>query len=157
MLSVAAAKSTVGRRMAKGKNQPELFAETEQIASLLSKESTQDVVILLIPSHDRHNKPLPEPLAAEWASNAMRLFADLYRGATAFRAAHGIFKTDEGHYLHDAPLVIEAFAEVDAIQDVSRLNSLVDFCKRMGKALDQESIMLAFGNIHYYIEDYRRV
>jgi hypothetical protein len=146
--------------MAKGHREPRqsgLFPETYAIAALLSKESSQDLVVLVVPSHDRKDKALGDALMSEWASNAMKLLADLYRGATAYQAAHGIFKTDEGHYLHDKPMVLEAFAEIEAIHDVNRLNLLVEFCKRMGKTLDQAAIMVAFGNIMYYIEDYSGV
>lgn len=143
---------------AKGRQGEEsLFPETTEIAALLSAESVQDLVILTVPSHDRKNIKLPAALAGEWASNAMRLMSDLYVGATAFRAAFGIYKTDDGHYLEDEPLVIESFAAIEAIHDVARLNLLVGFAKRMGKALDQESVMLVFGLVMYYIKDYADV
>jgi hypothetical protein len=143
--------------VAKAPKQPSLFPETEAIAALLSKESSHDLVILAIPSHDSKNRTVGDALASEWASNAMKLFADLYRGATAYQASHGIFKTEEGHYLHDKPTIIEAFATIETIHDVKRLNLLVDFCKRMGRTLDQASIMVVFGNVMYYIEDYSGV
>jgi hypothetical protein len=144
--------------MAKGKQpQPSLFPETEALIALLSKESEQDIVALAIPSHDRKNVPLAEALTAEWASNAMKLMADLYQGATAYQCYKGVFKTDEGHYLWDEPRMIESFASIEAIHDPHNLNLLVHFCKRMGKTLDQASIMLVFGSVMYYIEDYTGV
>ncbi len=141
----------------KGFGQPSLFPETEAIAALLSKESEQDLVAIAIPSHDRHKKELPEALTGEWASNAMRLMADLYRGATAYKAHSGIFKTDEGEYLYDRPLIIESFANLDAIHDVKNLNLLVGFSKRMGVTLNQAAVMLVFGSVMYYVEDYTGV
>jgi hypothetical protein len=134
-----------------------LFPETEAIAALLSKESEQDLVAIAIPSHDRHNKELAEALTGEWASNAMRLMADLYQGATAYRAHSGIFKTDAGEYLYDRPLIIESFASLDAIHDVKNLNLLVGFSKRMGMTLDQAAVMLVFGSVMYYVDHYRGV
>lgn len=141
---------------AKGKpeDQPALFPETEHIASLLSKEATQDLVILAVPSHDRNNKLLSEALTGEWATNAMKLMADLYIGGTAYQAHLGVYKTDDGHYLWDKPTIIESFADVEAIHDKERLNLLVGFAKRMGKTLDQASVMLVFGTVMYYITDY---
>jgi len=121
----------------KAASQPSLFPETEAIAALLSKESEQDLVAIAIPSHDRHNKELADALTGEWASTAMRLMADLYQGATAYKAHSGIFKTDEGEYLYDRPLIIESFANLDAIHDVKNLNLLVGFSKRMGMTLRQ--------------------
>ena|SRR6266478_5120685 len=150
----------LGSEMAERKRasgQAELFQETKDLIALLSKESTQDLALLVIPSHDRHKRELAEALTAEWASNGLALMADLYRGATAYQAAHGIYKTDEGEYLHDHPLVIESFATEEAIQDPVRLNLLVGFCKRMGKTLNQDAIMVAFGTVMYYIQDYSGV
>ena len=140
--------------MPKGHDKGSLFPETQEIIALLSKGSEQDIVVLVVPSHDRKNKALPEPLTAEWASNAMQLMADLYRGATAYQAFKGIYKTDEGHYLWDNPRLIESYATIEAIQDPKKLNALVEFSKRMGKTLDQASVMLVFGTVMYYIEDY---
>lgn len=142
--------------MSKAKD-PSLFPETNEIITVLSREADQDIVIVMVPSHDRKNKELSTTETAEWASNAMRLLADLYGGATAFETYKGIFKTDEGHYLLDKPRSIESLARVDDIHDPVRLNQLVGFAKRMGKALDQDTIMLIFGNVAYYIQDYSGV
>lgn len=132
----------------------DLFKETEEIAALLAKESEQDLVILAVPSHDKNNEPLPDALIGEWASNAMKLMADLYQGATSYAANKGIYKTSERHYLWDKPLIIESFGRIETIQDPQNLNLLVDFAKRMGKTLDQASVMLVFGTIMYYVENY---
>lgn len=60
-----------------------LFPEVEQIISIINKDERQDLVILIIPSRDRNDKPLKDQEV--WAGAAMDLFADLYRGATAFQ------------------------------------------------------------------------
>lgn len=41
----------------------------------------------------------------------MDLFADLYRGATAFRTFAGIYKCDDGRILHDQPILIESYVQ----------------------------------------------
>ena len=83
-----------------------LFPEVDKIISLLSAEAQQEIVVLAIPSHDKSNKPLKDQ--SEWASAALKVFADLYRGATAFGfktegeetgPIKGIFKTDDGPLL----------------------------------------------------------
>lgn len=141
--------------MAKAKKrQSTLFPETEDIISLLNKESEQDLVVLAVPSHDRRNRELPAATIGEWSTSAMRLMADLYVGGTAYQAHSGVYKTDEGHYLFDKPIIIESFARHDAINDPGRLNDLVAFAKRMGKALDQDAVMVVVGPVMYYIKDY---
>jgi len=134
-----------------------LFPEVDKIIALLSEEPTQDLVILVIPSHDRKNTPLGEARTGQWASQAAKLFADLYRGATAFRAFKGIWKDDDGTYLNDEPITLESYASHDDIQDPTKLTDLVHFAKRMGKELNQAAVMLVIGHVMYYIVDYSGV
>lgn len=81
----------------------------------------------------------------------------MFRGATAFQALKGIFKTDEGQYLEDDPVLIESYASEEAIMDANNLDSLVRFAKRMGKDLQQEAIMIVVGQVMFFIEDYAGV
>ncbi len=134
-----------------------LFPEVEQIIALLSSESQQELVILAVPSHDRANKLLNDVRVKEWASNAMSLFADLYGGATAFETFAGIYKTDAGEYLHDKPILVQSYGTIEAIEQLENLNELLRFCKRMGKELNQDSIMLVIGEAMIYISDYSGV
>lgn len=134
-----------------------LFPEVNEIIALLSAESPQETVIIVIPSHDKKNKELGEVDMKEWASAAMELFADLYVGATAFQTFKGIYKTDDGQYLYDNPILIESYATVEAIQDPGNLSQLVRLAKRMGRSLRQEAIMLVIGHVMYYVKDYTGV
>ena len=109
-----------------------LFPEMEDIvATLRTDDPPQQVVILVIPSHDKQNGELQDQ--DFWADGALHLFADLYRGATAFRTFKGFFKTDEGNYLIDKPILIESYAEVDDIEDEPKLYELCSFARRMGR------------------------
>jgi hypothetical protein len=121
------------------KKEPSLFPETEAILALLEKGQKHEIVVLVVPNHDKHNKRLGDALVAEWKMNAMHLMADLYKGGTCYAADNGIYKTDEGHYLLDEPFIVESFATEAAIQDPERLQLLVEFCKRMGKTLDRST------------------
>ena len=68
-----------------------------------------------------------------------------------------MYKTDEGEYLWDNPIMIESIATVEAIADPTRLNKLVAFTKRLGKETDQACVMLVFGTHMIYVSDYRGV
>lgn len=135
----------------------DLFEEVERIISLLSADEKQELVILAIPSHDKKNRALDELKVKERASSALDLFADLYHGATAFETFAGIYKTDDGTYLRDRPILVQSYASLDAIQDPIRLNELVGFAKRMGKELNQDAIMIVIGQAMIYISDYSGV
>lgn len=129
-----------------------LFSELEDVVAVLqSGEPQQEVVILAIPSHDRKNRLLKDQ--AEWADAGLRLFADLYQGATAFRAFKGVYKTDRGQYLYDEPILIESYADVTKIMDETCLKKLIVFAKRMGREANQECVMVVIGKARFYISD----
>jgi hypothetical protein len=144
----------MGKKRARRREEGQLFPEVRQIIALLSEEPSQDLVILIVPSHDKRNAELGEARQAEWASATLHLFADLYRGATAFKTFKGIYKTEEGQYLLDEPILIESFASHADIADEAKLNELVRFAKRMGHELEQAAIMLVIGKVMIYIEEY---
>jgi hypothetical protein len=145
--------------MAKGRGDGDkgLFPEIDQIISLLASGGKQELVILVVPSHDRRNQPLGDARTGEWADAAMRLLADLYRGATAFKTFKGIFKADDGTYLYDEPILIESYASEEEIQSPAKLAELVRFTKRMGRELSQAAVMLVIGQVMFYIKDYAGV
>lgn len=86
-----------------------LFPGVDQIISIINKDERQDIVILIIPSHDKNEKPLNNQEL--WAGNALDLFGDLYRGATAFQTFQGIYKDDAGKVYRDKPILIESYVE----------------------------------------------
>lgn len=88
----------------------ELFPEVEQIITIINKDERQDLMILIIPSHDKNDKPLTDQEI--WAGNAMELFADLYTGATAFQTFQGIYKDTDGKVYHDKPILIESYVRL---------------------------------------------
>ncbi len=131
-----------------------LFPEIEDfIAVLQSGEPQQELVILVVPSHDKKNRALKDQ--AEWADAALRLFADLYRGATAFAASKGVYKTDRGQYLFDVPVLIESYADVSDIENPDKLSELVAFARRMGQEAHQECVMIIVARARFYITDFK--
>src|SRR5260370_35128209 len=105
--------------------------EIEQIISIINKDERQDIVILIIPSHDKSNKPLKDQEI--WAGNAMDLFADLYRGATAFQTFQGIYKDTEGKVYSGKPILIESYVERSRLADGAALQQLLDFAQRRSR------------------------
>jgi hypothetical protein len=83
-----------GKRARPREKQSSLFPELDQIISVLVAEKRQDLVILIIPSHDKKEVELKDQ--DMWASAAMDLFADLFGSATAFKTFAGIYKTSDG-------------------------------------------------------------
>jgi hypothetical protein len=130
----------------------ELFPEVEQIISIINKDERQDIVILIIPSHDRNDKPLKDQEL--WAGNAMELFADLYRGATAFQTFQGIYKDTEGKVYHDKPILIESYVERPRLVDEATLKQLLAFAKRMGRETRQKAVALIINDVFHEITEF---
>ncbi len=86
--------------------QKSLFPEFDKIISILQSDERQDLVILIIPSHDKREEELTDQ--EMWANAAMDVFADLFGGATAFKTFAGIYKAKDGKILHDNPIMIES-------------------------------------------------
>jgi hypothetical protein len=132
--------------------QKSLFPEVANIISVLHKGDRQDIVILFIPSHDKHEKALNNQDV--WAGEAMELFKDLYRGATAFVTFAGIYLTDDGKTLHDKPILIESYVSREALEDKSRLNELVRFIKRMGRETKQAAVAVVINDVFHTITEF---
>ena len=127
-------------------------SKAEEIISVINSEVRQDLVILIIPSHDKDEKPLKDQ--EMWAGQAMELFADLYGGATAFRALAGIYKDSDGKVYRDTPILIESYVERPKLVDEATLNELLAFAKRMGKEARQKAVALIINDVFHEITEY---
>lgn len=128
-----------------------LFDEMkERVLSVLSSGERQDQLILIIPSHDRKNKRLGDQ--AMWADAAANLFAQLFGGATAFKALAGVFRTDDGDILTDEPILLECYANRADVESETHLNGLLEFAVRMGKETKQDTVALVINDFMHYIK-----
>jgi hypothetical protein len=107
---------------------------------------------LIIPSHEKDDKPLKDQ--DMWAAQAMELFADLYGGATAFRALAGIYKDSAGKVYHDTPILIESYVERSKLVDEATLKELLAFAQRMGKEARQKAVALIINDVFHEITEY---
>jgi hypothetical protein len=133
----------------------ELFPEVEQIISIINRDERQDIVILVIPSHYKEGKA-DKPLKDQeiWAGNAMELFADLYRGGTAFQTFKGIYKDTDGEVHHDKPILIESYVERSRLVDEATLQQLLAFAKRMGRETRQKAVALIINDVFHEITEF---
>src|SRR5437870_2726707 len=130
----------------------DLFPEVAQIISIINKDERQDIVILIIPSHDKNEKELNNQEL--WAGNALDLFGDLYRGATAFQTFKGIYKDDAGKVYHDKPILIESYVERSRLVDEEKLQQLLEFVKRMGRETRQKAVALIINDVFHEITEF---
>ncbi|MEX0718815.1 MAG: hypothetical protein WD066_19640 [Planctomycetaceae bacterium] len=133
------------------KRQKPLFPEMEKVIASLMGDERQDLVILFIPSHDKNQKEIPDQ--AEWANAAMELFGEQFRGATAFEAFAGVYRTDDGKVLWDKPILIESYMPRDMLLDPVNLRELLQFAKRMGRETNQAAVGMIVNSVFHEITD----
>ena len=123
------------------------------IRATLREGIRHDLVILAIPSHDRHNKLLNQQEL--FTDEAMRLFADLYGGATAVTAYKGVYLSTEGptqgEYLWDNPLLVQSYCDREYVEDLNRLQKLLQFIRAMKRSLDQECVLLIVNEYRWFV------
>ncbi len=126
--------------------------EVERIISVLKAGTRQDMIILIVPSHDKKNKKLNNQ--EQWAEGAMDLFADLFGGATAFETFAGIYKDWGGNILRDKPILIECYAQRSDLEDVEKLTKLCLWIKKMGADTRQAAVALIVNDVFHEIADF---
>ncbi len=129
-----------------------MFPEIQRIISIIDADERQDIVILIIPSHDKNDKPLRDQEI--WAGSAMDLFADLYQGATAFQTFQGIYKDNEGKVYRDKPILIESYVQRERLVDEGTLHELLAFAKRMGRETRQKAVALIINDVFHEITEF---
>jgi len=130
----------------------DMFLEIERIISVINADERQDIVILIIPSHDKNDKPLKDQEL--WAGSAMELFADLYGGATAFQTFQGIYKDTEGTVYRDKPILIESYVKRVKLVDEGILQELLAFARRMGRETRQKAVALIINDVFHEITEF---
>ena len=88
---------------------------------------------------------------------AMKMFGDVYGGATAYPRAKGVWRDDErgGALVFDEPVVIHCYTTPKDAGSQSKLKKLAAFCRRMGREAKQGEIGLVIADNYYAIHNYK--
>lgn len=116
--------------------------DAEQIVEKWKTRATHNTVILAIPSHDKKNMELGSPKQRMWAEQASSLFGRLFGGSTVFETFRGVFLTDKGEELTDAPMLVESYDLNSGVGDTAKVKQILDFCRRMKADTNQDSVLL---------------
>ena len=121
------------------------YPEIQAIRDRLNGKKPSEVIILFIPSHDRHEKELND--RDIWAQNALALFGKLFHGATAFEHLQGVYQPDkDSKPLYDNPIMVQSLTPTECIADEDNQFELAEFCRNMGRRTNQASIGLVVNN-----------
>lgn len=112
---------------------------TDYARRLGAEKSSSTLLVLFIPSVDRHGKSIAQ---AKWVEKALQVLGELFGGATAFPQGRGVWRDDarEGKLVHDEPVVIQCYTTARAIsKSTTRLR---EFLIQMGTATRQGAVGL---------------
>jgi hypothetical protein len=104
-----------------------------------ASKAASTLLVLFIPSQDRHDQPIDQD---HWVSEALAVLGKLFGGATAFPQGKGVWRDDAqgGKLLFDEPVVIQCYTTELAIEQ--RTDALREFLHRMGNQARQGAVGL---------------
>jgi len=123
---------------------PADIPEIQAILARLRGGKPHELIVIFIPSADRHDKEIKDQ--AQWADAALELFGRLFTGATAFKFLDGIYQPEGLAPLHDKPIMIQSLTETKHLENMQKLFELSEFCHNMGERTNQKSVGLILNN-----------
>jgi hypothetical protein len=104
-----------------------------------ASRSASTLLVLFIPSKDRHDRPIDQD---HWVRQALAILGEHFRGATAFPKGLGVWRDDAqgGKLLYDEPVVIQCYTSEEAL--LEHADTLKTFLERMGKETRQGAVGL---------------
>jgi hypothetical protein len=126
----------------------EVFIMPDFAGALGASKAASALLVLFIPSKDRHNREIDQPY---WVEEALNVLGTLFGGATAFPQGRGIWRDDAqgGKLLFDEPVVIQCYTSEHVIED--KISALSDFLHRMGHKAQQGAVGLVIAGEYFEI------
>jgi hypothetical protein len=102
-----------------------------------ASKSASTLLVLFIPSHDRHQQPIDQEY---WVGAALEVLGRCFGGATAFPQGRGVWRDDDqgGLLLFDEPVVIQCYTSEEALEQ--QVTPLQQFLLRMGNEAQQGAV-----------------
>ncbi len=110
------------------------------------------IIVLFVPSQDRNGKDIDHDF---WVTAALETLGKLFRGATAYPRARGVWRDDErgGALRYEQPTIITCYADPRAMTREAQAR-LRAFLHRMGREANQGEIGIVIGDKYYGITEY---
>ena len=109
--------------------------------------------VLFVPDKDKNGEPVDQH--DYWVGEALAEFGKLFRGATAYPRARGVWRKDEdgGELLFENPTIVVCYAE---LQDVTRaaMRTLRRFLHRLGRETNQGEVGIVCGDEYWGITEF---
>ncbi|HEX2294675.1 MAG TPA: hypothetical protein VHN37_05135 [Actinomycetota bacterium] len=110
-------------------------------------------VTLFVPSVDRSGAGIDQDY---WGTEALQVFGRLFRGATAFPPARGVWRDDErgGKLVFDDTRMVMSYVEPVLLDDAATVAALRRFLHRLGRETNQGEVGIVIDGIYYPIVDF---
>jgi len=107
------------------------------------------LIVLFIPGQDREGKNIDHEY---WVTAALETLGSLFRGATAYPRARGVWRDDQqgGLLRLEQPTIVTCYADPKAMNDAAR-GALRAFLHRMGREAHQGEVGIVIGDRYYGI------
>lgn len=109
-------------------------------------------IVLFVPSRDRDGRDVDHDY---WVTRALETLGILFRGATAYPRARGVWRDDEreGELRYEDPTVVTCYADPAAMTDTAR-SRLRAFLHRLGRETNQGEVGIVIGDKYYGITEF---
>jgi hypothetical protein len=110
------------------------------------------IIVLFVPSQDRDGNDIDHDF---WVTGALETLGKLFRGATAYPRARGVWRDDErgGTLRYEQPTIVTCYADPRAMTGEAQLR-LRAFLQRMGREANQGEIGIVIGDKYYGISEF---
>lgn len=108
--------------------------------------------VLFVPSADRYGSEIDHD---RWVEEALATFGKLFRGATAYPRARGVWRDDDrsGELVFERPTIVTCYANPDDVDDAA-LGKLRGFLHRMGRETNQGEVGIVVGDEYHGISEF---
>ncbi len=108
--------------------------------------------VLFVPSTDRDREEIDHEY---WVGEALATFGKLFRGATAYPRARGVWRDDDrgGALVFEHPTIVTCYANPDDVDD-SALAELRGFLHRLGRETNQGEVGIVVGDAYHGISEF---
>lgn len=98
-------------------------------------------IVIFVPGQDRDGNDIDHDL---WVTRTLETLGTLFRGATAYPRARGVWRDDErgGELQYEEPTIVTCYADPTALTDSARLR-LRAFLHRLGREANQGEVGIA--------------
>jgi hypothetical protein len=121
----------------------------DHAAALGATKTESTLLVLFIPSHDRHGNEIEQDY---WVDEALRIVGTHFHGGTAFPQGRGVWRDDAqgGILLYDNPIVIQCYTREELLE--MHAQELRTFLVRMGTETRQGAVGLVIDQDYLEIE-----